>query len=56
MPGGSMGHGFSYQLVMERCKQLSETDTKDKMRKSRRITENVDVSVDDSSVKGYFSF
>ena len=29
MPGGSMGHGFNYQLVMERCRQLSETDTKD---------------------------
>ena len=55
MPGGSMGHGFSYQLVMERCRQLSETDTKEKKRKTRRIAENINVN-DDSSGKGYFSF
>ena len=55
MPGGSMGHGFSYQLVMERCRQLSETDTKEKKRKTRRIPENINVN-DDSSGKGYFSY
>ena len=50
-----MGHGFSYQLVMERCRQLSETDTKETMGKLRRIPENINVN-DDSSGKGYFSF
>ena len=49
-----MGHGFNYQLVMERCRQLSETETKDCARKSRKISQkNVDVV--DSSIKGYFS-
>ena len=55
MPGGSMGHGFNYQLVMERCKQLSETDTNDSStRKFRKISQK-NVNVVDSSVKGLSS-
>ena len=49
-----MGHGFNYQLVMERCRQLSETDTKDSARKSRKISQKND-NVVDSSMKGHFS-
>ena len=49
-----MGHGFSYQLVMERCRQLSETEPIDNKRNLRKIPEN-SVTVEDSSVKGYFS-
>ena len=50
-----MGHGFNYQLVMERCKQLSEADTNDSStRKFRKISQK-NVNVVDSSVKGLSS-
>ena len=56
MSGGSMGHGFSYQLIMEQCMQLSENkpDQKDKMRgEIEQILVN-NVNVEDSSLKGIF--
>ena len=53
MPGGSMGLGFNHQLVMERCRQISETNTKDeRMRKSRKIPQT-NFNGEDSSVKGH---
>ena len=56
MSGGSMGHGFSYQLIMEQCMQLSENkpDQKDKMRgEIEQILVN-NVNVENSSLKGIF--
>ena len=48
-----MGLGFNHQLVMERCRQISETNTIDeKMRKSRKIPKK-NANGEDSSVKGH---
>ena len=48
-----MGLGFNHQLVMERCRQISETNTIDeRMRKSRKIPKK-NANGEDSSVKGH---